>query len=93
MMAMIQIETQQSRFDFLDKKKAYGSSYPSWLRMYALKIGDDMYLITGGTIKLTDRMDERAHTHKELRKIEACMDFLLEQGIIDEPGVIELLEF
>ena len=87
------LETQQSRFDFLDKKKAYGSSYPSWLRMYALKIGDDMYLITGGTIKLTDRMDERVHTNKELRKIEACKDFLLEQGIIDESGVIELLEF
>jgi len=87
------LENSQSRFDFLDKKKAYGVDYHSWLRMYALKIGDDMYLITGGAIKLTDRMDERDHTRIELNKLERCKDFLFEQGIIDDKGVVELLEF
>ena len=77
----------------MDKKKAYGVYYRSWLRMYALKICDDMYLITGGAIKLTDRMDERAHTRIELNKLERCKDFLFEQRIIDDKGVVELLEF
>lgn len=51
-----------------------------------------MYIITGGTIKLTDNMAERPHTLKELRKLEACKQFLKNEGIIDEEGIIELLE-
>ncbi len=86
------LEDTQSRFDFLDKKKAYGMRKPSWLRMYALKISDDMYLITGGAIKLTKRMGERKHTKKELVKIERCKQYLKDQGVVDEFGMIEILE-
>jgi hypothetical protein len=75
-----------------DKKKVYGSDNKSWIRIYALKIGNDMYLITGGAIKLTDTMDEREHTRKELKKLERCKDFFNEQGIVDDEGMIEFLE-
>jgi len=51
-----------------------------------------MYLITGGAIKLTDSMQEREHTRRELDKLERCKQFLKEEGIIDEDGVVDLLE-
>jgi len=77
---------------FLDKKKVYGRRNKTWLRIYALKAGNDTYIITGGAIKLTDNMSERPHTQKELRKLEACKQFLLNEGIVDDDGIIELLE-
>jgi len=77
---------------YLSMKKAYGIGNRSWLRIYALKVSDEIYIITGGTIKLTDYMEEREHTRKELQKMEKCMWFLKEQGIIDDDGIVELLE-
>jgi hypothetical protein len=71
------------RIFYLEKKKMYGLKRKGWLRIYALKVGEDMYLITGGAIKLTDNMEERNHTRKELQKIEFVRQFLKNQGIID----------
>jgi hypothetical protein len=82
----------QSIIPFLEKKKAYGLRNKTWLRIYALKFGTDKYIITGGTIKLTDNMSEREHTMNELRKLEACKRFIINEEIVDEDGIIELLE-
>lgn len=86
------LSKSQSMEAFLDKKKAYGRRNKTWLRLYAIKAGQDLYIITGGAIKLTDHMSERTHTQKELRKLESCKQFLLNEGVVDEDGVIELLE-
>lgn len=72
----------------LNKSKAKRS----WLRIYALRADESIYIVTGGAIKLTANMYEREHTNKELRKLEQCRDFLIEQGIIDAEGLIEELE-
>lgn len=72
----------------LGKSKAKST----WLRIYALRIDKNIYLITGGTIKLTLKMQDRAHTTAELRKLENCRNFLLEQGIVDIDGIIEETE-
>jgi hypothetical protein len=37
-------------------------------------------------------MEARAHTEKELRKLNLCRDYLLSQGIVDKDGLIEELE-
>jgi len=79
--------------NYLGKKKAYGTEQRSWLRIYALKVSDDMYIITGGAIKLTGNMEEREHTRIELEKLENCRWFLREQGLIDEFGMIDFLEY
>lgn len=74
----------------LSREKAKGkriSGHPSWLRLYALKLDDDIYLITGGAIKLTREMSERPHTVNELRKMETVRNYLLENGIIDSDGI------
>ena len=86
------LSNNQIVLSFLEKKKAYGSRDKTWLRIYALKAGDDTYIITGGAIKLTHRMNEREHTSNELKKLEKCKQFIIDEGIVDDEGLIELLE-
>lgn len=67
-------------------------SKKSWLRFYALRIDSDVYVITGGAIKLTQKMQDRPHTEKELGKLARCRDWLLQKGIVDLEGVVEEIE-
>lgn len=64
----------------------------NWLRLYALRIEKEVYIITGGAIKLTLKMQDREHTNIELSKLEKCKRFLLETGIVDVDGLIEEIE-
>ncbi len=73
----------------LEKSKAYGILEKSWIRLYAIKILENFYVITGGSIKLTPRMSDRTHTQKELEKLDRCLAFLKENGIIDVDGIKE----
>ncbi|HEY1166586.1 MAG TPA: hypothetical protein VGE90_15505 [Chitinophaga sp.] len=51
-----------------------------WLRLYAIRITENCFLITGGAIKLTADM-KRMHLQHELRKLEQIKAFLRENGI------------
>lgn len=56
----------------------------SWLRLYAIKLNAGIYIITGGAIKLTYKMEERQHTLIELEKMEKVRNFLLSEKIFDD---------
>ena len=79
---------ENSRFTemSLSKEKAKGlwnSCHSSWLRIYALKLEPDSYLVTGGAIKLTRTMEEREHTLQELMNMEKVRNFLLGKDVFD----------
>jgi hypothetical protein len=59
----------------LQMHKAKGGEYKSWLRIYAIKYGD-AFVITGGAIKLTNRMEDRPHTKHELYKLQLVKEYL-----------------
>lgn len=63
----------------------------NYLRIYAIKINDDCFMITGGAIKLTQFMKDRNHTKEELKKLERCRDFLKSNDIFDEDSFYEYL--
>lgn len=63
----------------------------SWLRIYAIKLTTGVYIITGGAIKLTLKMDEREHTKEELKKLEKVRSFLLSENIIDDDSFLEYM--
>lgn len=63
--------------------------HPSWLRIYAIKLSQGVYVITGGAIKLTLKMEERNHTKVELAKLENVRRFLLNEDIIDDDSFID----
>lgn len=61
-----------------------------WLRIYALRIDTNAYIIIGGAIKLTHKMEARLHTAKELDKLESCRTYLIDQGVFDIDSFNEL---
>ena len=63
--------------------------HSSWLRIYAIKLSQGVYVITGGAIKLTLKMEERDHTKAELKKLEIVHRFLLNEDIIDDDSFID----
>lgn len=63
--------------------------HSSWLRIYAIKLEHGIYIITGGAIKLTFKMQDREHTKEELRKMEQVRNYLLAEDIIDNDSFTE----
>ncbi|MDR1973258.1 MAG: hypothetical protein LBQ31_01135 [Bacteroidales bacterium] len=83
-----------TRETFLDKNKAKITNrrhHASWLRIYAIRLSQGIFIITGGAIKLTATMQERTHTKIELSKIERTRRFLIDNGIVDELGFVDYL--
>lgn len=76
----------------LSREKAKGKSvsgHPSWLRIYAIKLDNGIYLVTGGAIKLTHLMEERQHTLDELKRMEQVRNYLIDNGVLDVDGLYE----
>ena len=63
-----------------------------YLRLYAIKIDDNMFVVTGGAIKLTRTMSEHPDTVVELTKMNRCKEYLKGLGIFDDQSFFETLE-
>lgn len=79
------LHNQEYKTVVLSKKKAKRN----WLRIYAIKIDADVFLITGGAIKLTHLMQDRVHTKVELIKLEQAKNYLKENDVFDEDSFRE----
>lgn len=81
-----------SRMTELTREKARNwkrERHASWLRIYAIRIEKNVFVVTGGAIKLTPTMQDRAHTAAELKKLDKCRDFLKANGIFDQDSLID----
>lgn len=67
-------DTEYKLINF-QKRKAKGTRYKSWLRIYAVGFYES-FVITGGAIKLTKKMQDRKHTQDELDKLERMRNLL-----------------
>ncbi len=72
------------------KGRAKQTGHSSWLRIYAIRLEQDSFLVTGGAIKLTYLMEDRNHTLEELHKMEKVRNFLIENGAHDLDSFMEL---
>lgn len=61
--------------------KAKGAKAP-WVRIYAVKCDDNLYVITGWGIKLVRTMQEDKWLKKELDKLEHATNYLKENGML-----------
>ena len=89
------LDNSQTAAVLLDKEKARVNNrthHVSWLRLYAIRLERGSFIITGGAIKLTEKMPEREHTLQELSKMERVRNFLLNEGIIDRDSFQEYQE-
>ncbi len=74
-----------------EKSKAYGTGAKSWLRIYAVRLNYNFFVISGSTIKLTKTMNEREHLQNELKKLDVLVKFLKELNIetVEDWGYID----
>jgi hypothetical protein len=68
------------RLTAYQKEKAYGTLRKSWLRVFAVRINPDLYVITGGAIKLTQLIQDRPHTLEQLTRLNQVRDYLRSFG-------------
>lgn len=88
--------SQNYKDPYLERSKGKLSHLPevrqnSWVRFYSIRLESGIYVLTGGTIKLTENMAEREHTLREANRLEQCRDYLVGQGICDFHGFYEFL--
>lgn len=62
------------------------------LRYYAIKIHENCFVITGGAIKMSQKMDEHPGTTLELQKLKQAKAYLQSNGVFDECSFYELLD-
>ena len=68
--------------------KSYGTIRPSLLRMYAIRLGTNMYLITGGGIKLADKIQNSPDLKEHaLQNIDKVRRWLKAEGIYDSDDI------
>ncbi len=66
-------------------------SKQDWLRLYAIKIEPNHYVITGGAIKLVHKMEQSELTKKEKQTIEKCRNYLLDNVVYDADSYYEFI--
>lgn len=71
----------------LTKAKIESRKFPRFIRLYAIRIGQNTFVISGGAIKLTKRMEEHKDTKQELEKFELVKSFLREKEIKTEDDI------
>lgn len=87
------LDVYDTRTRELNREKARNWNryrHASWLRIYAIRLEPDVYVVTGGAIKLTRTMQEREHTALELKKLNRCKDYLKANGVFDQDSFVEL---
>lgn len=78
----------ESKYKELGK---YTRNPAPWLRVYAIRLEQNLFVITGGGIKTTRSMQDCPRLSKELEKLEYCAQHLKERGDEDfESAIFEL---
>ncbi|MCM1067991.1 MAG: hypothetical protein NC418_10510 [Muribaculaceae bacterium] len=87
------LDITDTRISELTREKArnwHRDRHASWLRIYAIRLEANVYIVTGGAIKLSRTMQEREHTVLELEKLNRCKAFLKANGVFDQDSFVEL---
>ncbi len=77
-------ESQCKRLSLQKRKCKY-------LRIYAIKIDEDCFVITGGAIKLAPAMQDHPDMIIELQKLNNCKNYLQANDVFDNDSFFELI--
>lgn len=61
------------------------------LRLYAVRIDENIFLVTGGVIKLVHRMKEHPDTQREKQKLQTAKLYLQRNFVFDSDSFYELI--
>ena len=63
-----------------------------FVRVYGLRINSKCYILTGGAIKLVEKMKQHPDLIKELDKLKQLRKILSKNHVIDTEGFFDYLE-
>lgn len=61
------------------------------LRLYAVRIDENLFLITGGVIKIVHKMKEHPDTEREKQKLQTAKMYLQQNYVFDSDSFYELI--
>ena len=61
------------------------------LRLYAVRIDENLFLITGGVIKIVHKMKEHPDTQREKQKLQTAKMYLQRNYVFDSDSFYELI--
>lgn len=61
------------------------------IRIYAIKIDTNCFVVTGGAIKMSQAMQDHPDSNNELTKIKAAKEYLQDNSIFDTDSFYELI--
>lgn len=64
----------------------------NYLRLYAIRIDNNCFVMTGGAIKFHHLNKDRPHTQKEMQKIDKCREYLKDNSVFDADSFFEFLK-
>lgn len=82
------LDNNEYRLVSLSKQKAR----KNYLRLYAIRLNADCFLVTGGAIKFHHLNKDRPHTQIEMQKLSKCKDYLIENGVFDADDLYQYLK-
>jgi len=82
------LHDKTTRIEEYEMNKAKGLNKPSWLRIYAIRIDANLFVVSGGAIKLTKTINDRPHLIQEFWKLELTKAYLMD----DDQADLELFE-
>ncbi len=84
------LKNNPTKIEKFEKNKVTGDKPKSWIRIYAIRIESNLFLITGGAIKLTPNMNDREHLIQELKKLSMVRSYLLDDENYEDIEFFEL---
>lgn len=78
--------------EFLQEEKASSQGNLRCLRLYAIKISEETYVITGGAIKLVGKMSESQELIDQLALLRKTRKFLKEQNVFCQEDFEEFMK-
>ncbi len=72
----------------LEKDKVKVDGKKTWIRLYAIRIDHNFFMICGGAIKLRKTLNDRTYLLKELEKLEITRNYLMDE----DNDLLELFE-
>lgn len=85
------LDDLETRIKILSLQK--GKIRKSYLRLYAIRIDENLFVIVGGAIKITHTMKEHKDTEHERRKLFQAKMYLQSENIFDSDSFYELLNY
>lgn len=85
------LNNQSSIGEELQPSKTRGADKNCWIRIYAVRVNPEMFIVTGGAIKLVHTIKEDSILVDERSKLLRVRDYLKHEGLYDAETYQEII--